>query len=132
MRLQKLQPAALIAAVVVLSTVLAACQPKVGGPGTFPTPNAENSTPSVPETASITISNFAYSPTSVKVRPGATIRVTNKDKVGHTVTSDDGTSFDTGILAQDATGEFTAPMTAGTYSYHCTPHPDMKSELIVE
>ncbi len=35
----------------------------------------------------ITISNYAYSPTNLTVEPGATVTVTNQDGVAHTVTS---------------------------------------------
>ncbi|MBW7955505.1 cupredoxin domain-containing protein [Patescibacteria group bacterium] len=85
-----------------------------------------------PTEASIVISNFTYEPGTIRVRRGATISVTNRDTVGHSVTSDDGASFDTGNIGENATVEFNAPLEPGTYNYHCTPHPNMTGTLIVE
>ena len=48
----------------------------------------------------------------------------------HTVTSDDGTTFDSGTVAVGGTFHFTFK-TAGTFSYHCNIHPYMRSVIIV-
>ena len=78
---------------------------------------------------SITISGFAFSvPTSVA--PGATITVTNKDSVAHTVTADSGGAFDVTVPAS-GTATFKAPGTAGSYAFHCTIHPSMHGTLKV-
>lgn len=78
---------------------------------------------------SITISGFAYSvPTSVA--PGATITVTNKDSVTHTVTADSGGAFDVTVSA-GGTATFKAPAAAGRYAFHCTVHPSMHGTLTV-
>lgn len=78
---------------------------------------------------SITISSFAYSvPTSVA--PGATITVTNKDSVAHTVTTDSGGAFDVMVPA-GGTASFKAPSTPGSYAFHCTIHPSMHGTLVV-
>jgi plastocyanin len=112
---------------ILCTTTLSACSALPKAP-TAPPENQE-----VPqEEATITISNFTYEPASVTVRPGATIRVINRDGVGHSVTSDNGSAFDTGVIGANAVGEFTAPTTAGEYSYHCTPHPSMQGKIIVE
>lgn len=80
----------------------------------------------------ITIANMQFAPTSITVKAGSTVSVTNTDTSGHSVSSDDGTSFDTGIISQNETATFVAPSESGTYTYHCTPHPMMKGTLIVE
>lgn len=96
------------------------------------------STVSTPTTASqtqsqsIEIKNFAFSPATLTVKPGVKITITNQDKVGHTLTADDGKSFDTGILSQDKSATITAPAQTGSYSFHCTPHPYMKGTLVVK
>jgi plastocyanin len=77
---------------------------------------------------SITIQNFSF--TALTVKPGATITVTNKDPVDHTVTADSGNAFNVRVAA-GATATFTAPTKAGTYAYHCTIHPNMHGTLVV-
>jgi plastocyanin len=77
---------------------------------------------------SITIQNFSF--TALTVKPGATITVTNKDPVDHTVTADSGDAFNVRVTA-GATATFTAPTKAGTYAYHCTIHPGMHGSLVV-
>ena len=78
----------------------------------------------------ITISDFAFSlPDSVPA--GAQISVTNNDSVGHTVTADSGDAFDVSV-APGATVTFAAPDKPGTYAFHCTPHPNMTSSLVVK
>lgn len=86
-------------------------------------------------TASVEISNFAFSPATIKVKVGGTVTWTNRDSVGHTVTSsEDDTNtmkLDSKLLQKGET--FTATFTEpGTYKYHCTPHPHMMGTVIVE
>lgn len=82
--------------------------------------------------ATIEIKDFKHSPATLTVKAGQTVTVVNKDITGHSVTSDKSGMFDTGVLGQNETATFQAPTTAGTYGYHCTPHPNMKATLIVE
>jgi plastocyanin len=80
--------------------------------------------------ADITIKDFAF--TTKTVTAGATVTVHNNGPSQHTVTSDDGTSFDVTVdSGKDAT--FTAPAKAGTYKFHCNIHPSlMKATLTVQ
>lgn len=80
----------------------------------------------------VEISNFAFSPAALTVEPGETITVVNLDAVGHTMTSDDGQAFDSGLVEQDESVSFTAPTDPGEYPFHCTPHPNIKGTLTVE
>ncbi len=67
----------------------------------------------------------AYQPKEVAVKPGESVTWDFKDSsVQHSVTSDDGSSFDSCLLSAGAkiTVTFT---TAGTFPYHCTIHPAM-------
>jgi plastocyanin len=79
--------------------------------------------------AKITIASFAFT-TPLTVSPGATVTVTNTDSADHTVTADNA-SFDVSVPAGQ-TVTFTAPSTAGSFSYHCTIHPTMHGTLIVK
>jgi plastocyanin len=65
------------------------------------------------------------------VPPGATITVTNSDGVEHSVTADSGNAFDVDVDGK-GTATFTAPTKPGTYAYHCTYHPAMHGQLIVQ
>jgi len=92
---------------------------------------AGGSATGAPAKAAITISDFAFSPATLTVAPGATITVTNKDAVKHDVDSADRTSFSTDPVGEGGTFTFTAPMKPGTYGYFCSVHPNMKGTLIV-
>jgi plastocyanin len=78
----------------------------------------------------ISIQNFAFSPSSTTVAPGATVTVTNKDQVAHTLTATKG-GFNTGDIPPGHSKTFTAPNTPGTYPYMCSIHQYMTGMLIV-
>jgi plastocyanin len=80
---------------------------------------------------SITISNFMFSPMTITVAPGATITVTNKDSAAHTLTSTDGTTFNSGIINQNQTKTITVPTKPGKYSYICNIHQYMVGTINV-
>ncbi len=77
----------------------------------------------------IAIENFAYSPETITIKKGTTITWTNKDSVGHTVTGEDG-GPDSDSLAQGESYSYTFNE-AGSFSYFCKPHPNMKATVIV-
>jgi len=79
--------------------------------------------------ASVSIKNMAFNPGSVSVTTGATVTWTNSDTTIHTVTADDG-SFNSGNIAIGATYS-RAFSSAGTFSYHCTLHPEMTGKVVV-
>ena len=78
----------------------------------------------------VAIENFAYVPPSLSAAEGTVITWTNGDEAPHTVTADDGASFESGVLEQGGTFELTAPA-PGTYRYHCEVHPFMTGTLTV-
>ncbi len=85
-----------------------------------------------PQTVKVDIAGFKYVPASVKIKVGDTVTWTQVDTVKHTVTIVTGPeNFDSGLLTSGQTYShtFTKP---GTYSYKCTPHPNMRGEVIVE
>jgi plastocyanin len=81
--------------------------------------------------STITIKDFAFSPTPLTVTPGQEVTVTNKDSATHTITSGDGTSFDSKDLGTNASFTFKAPTRPGTYTYLCNIHQYMKGSLQV-
>lgn len=80
----------------------------------------------------VEIKNFAFSPKEITVKPGTKLTVTNMDISGHSFTSDDGSSFDAGIISQGKSVVVTAPTKPGSYPFHCTPHPNMQGTLVVK
>ncbi len=86
-------------------------------------------TTSAQDTAAVTISGFAFSPASLTITAGTTVTWTNQDSATHTATADDG-SWDTGDIAQGASASVTFD-TPGTYTYHCTIHPNMVATITV-
>ena len=126
--------------------LLAACGGDNGsGTGTTPTA-ATGNTPTAGATTPTTSGNamavsiisdangFGFSPKTITIKVGTTVTWTNMTSSSHTVTSDDGKSFDSGIsnpIASGATFSHTF-MTAGTFAYHCQIHPSMMATIIVQ
>jgi amicyanin len=79
----------------------------------------------------VTIKNFAFAPTALKVKVGTTVTWTNQDSDAHTVTSqDNGGPLSSAALntGQTYSYTFTKP---GTYAYLCTIHPFMTATVTV-
>lgn len=95
-----------------------------------PTSGQTTVSPAAMGAQDVVIQNFAFSPATLHVKIGDKVTWTNKDSVGHSATADDG-SFDTGVLAQGKSGSVTFKK-AGTYTYHCSVHPNMKGTIVVE
>ncbi|HKZ89094.1 MAG TPA: plastocyanin/azurin family copper-binding protein [Thermoplasmata archaeon] len=84
--------------------------------------------------AGVTISNYAFHPSTVTIRAGTTLQWTNMDTVAHTVTmgshDDMMDSVDSGPMGHMATFSYKF-MEPGTYAYHCDPHPYMTGTVVV-
>ncbi|MFH1181629.1 MAG: cupredoxin domain-containing protein [Candidatus Woesearchaeota archaeon] len=92
------------------------------------TPVSETSaTPAAPADVELRIMNNAFAPSAITVRQGATVTWTNEDSVAHTVVSD---SFESPSLAKGQTFSHTFD-TAGTFTYHCSIHPNMTGTVTV-
>jgi len=91
--------------------------------------NSSCSSNSAPPNNEVFIQGMAFSPATLTVAVGTTVKWTNKDGIAHTVTSDTGL-FDSKNV--NANGVFSYMfMTAGTFNYHCTIHPSMIAKVIV-
>ena len=93
-------------------------------------PGSPSPTPTAAGIVEVDIQGFAFNPSSITIPAGTTVRWTNKDAVGHTVTSDSGGTLDSPLLQNGQSWEFTFTE-PGTYTYHCTPHPFMRGTVIV-
>jgi plastocyanin len=78
--------------------------------------------------ATITISGFAFSPSTLQVSGETPITVTNEDGAAHTFTLDDG-SVDARVDG-GATVQVTVNVSETT-GFHCTIHPQMTGTLEV-
>ncbi|MFE9399264.1 cupredoxin family copper-binding protein [Streptomyces flavidovirens] len=78
----------------------------------------------------VVIEDFQFVPQSVTVNAGDSVRWINNDNTDHTTTSD-GPGWDSGDLPPGSsfTRTFT---TSGTFSYHCSLHPDMTGTITVQ
>jgi plastocyanin len=88
------------------------------------------------KSASVSLKNIAFNPTSVTIAKGGTVKWTNDDSVGHDVTKKGGPGpkFSSGPAGGMQKGDtfqqkFT---TAGTIDYVCTVHPNMKATITVK
>ena len=91
--------------------------------------NSCSSSSSTPPSNQVYIQGMAFSPATLTVAVGTTVKWTNKDGITHTVTSDSG-AFDSGNISANGAYSFMF-MTAGTYNYYCTIHPSMIAKIVV-
>ena|SRR2546426_11644139 len=117
---------------VVISMVAVSC-----GPGNQASQQTSTSPPSA-SASQMTVSIFTdqngffgFSPKTLTVKVGTTVTWKNTTQVAHTVTSDDGASFDSGVVPAGGIFTFTFAK-AGSYAYHCDIHPYMKATIIVK
>ena len=78
----------------------------------------------------VTIQNFSFQPGSLTIDAGDRVVWTHRDNATHTVTADDGTTFDSGNLEEDDTFTLTFA-SPGTFPYHCEIHGSMHGTITV-
>jgi amicyanin len=80
--------------------------------------------------AMVRIANLSFTTKELHVHVGSRVRWVNQDQLQHSVTADDG-SFDSGLIEPGQSYErvFAQP---GSYAYHCSPHPFMTAQVVVE
>ena len=75
----------------------------------------------------VSIQNFAFTPASLAVAAGDTVRWTNNDGTTHTVTSDTGSELSGQLSSgQSYLHVFSA---AGNFTYHCSIHTYMMGSV---
>ena len=83
-----------------------------------------------PKQVRVSIDEMKFSPASLDIKPGDTVRWSNDDERDHTVTASDG-SFKSGNLRSGDTFEYTFKK-SGKFSYTCSYHPRMKGTVNVK
>lgn len=81
----------------------------------------------------VAIANYSFSPASMTVKAGTTVRWVNMDGIEHTVTFGDQNgmaNMGSGMMGHMGSYGYTF-MQPGTYQYHCTPHPYMTGTVTV-
>lgn len=81
------------------------------------------------KTASIKIANYAYQPTTLTVKAGTKLTVTNADQTAHTLTARSGT-FDSGTVNPGKSAHLTLTK-PGVYTYYCQFHAFMSGTVKV-
>jgi plastocyanin len=132
--MNKIVIAVLVLAVIVGGGYLLLQSQKTTSPSTAQNVTTQNKTETNmeegAEEAKVTISNFSFSPETVKVKVGGSVTWTNNDSVSHTVTADNG-EFNTDPINKGQSTTLTFDQ-KGTFTYHCTPHPNMQATVVVE
>ena len=104
------------------------------GCSSYQTPSAPASPPASPGGwTTITMKNFAFTPSTVTVKTGSVVTWINQDPTPHTIVSDTGSlvPFSSDPLTTGATYNVTFT-TPGSYTYHCSIHPSMTGTIIVQ
>jgi plastocyanin len=79
---------------------------------------------------SVRIEGYAFKREIIKIKKGTKVTWTNQDSAKHTVTSDSGKDLASAAFGNG--GIFSKVFEqAGTYMYHCEPHPSMLGAVIV-
>lgn len=88
--------------------------------------NGQNSSEPAIGEVSVTIQNHAYGPSRLTVKKGTTVTWTNRDAVEHDVTPDTPRAVFKQSQLLGRGDRYSVTFTdIGTYTYHCSPHPEM-------
>jgi len=114
----------------VASTATSPSPSSVNSTATSPSPSSVASTAtSTASQDSVAIRNYAFNPSTLTIRKGATVTWTNYDSVQHTVTSNSGV-FSSPLLSTGNTYTYQFNST-GSFSYHCSIHTYMTGTIVV-
>jgi len=82
------------------------------------------------QTVDVKIDNFSFSPATITIPAGTTVKWTNRDDIPHTVVNDD-QKFQSKALDTDESYSYTFTK-PGTYPYFCSIHPKMTGKVVVQ
>jgi plastocyanin len=126
---------ALVTCTVLALALLGGCGGGPGGPTAGPTSSqllGPNDTVfcGVFDTGTVVeIKNNAFIPADVTIAVNGEVDWKNEDQTTHVIKFDNGTTCGTVMAGQTKKVRFSA---AGLYPYHCTIHPDMKGNVLVQ
>lgn len=86
-------------------------------------------TPASGDTVAAAVQDFMFQPRRLEISAGTTVVWTNNGQVVHTVSGDDGSSESGPIEPGERRGIIFR--NAGTFPFHCTPHPFMTGVVVV-
>jgi amicyanin len=120
------------AVVLVVGFVLLSGSKKSSSTSTTPSSTTKTDTSGAVSADKVEIKSFAFGPASITVKVGTTVTWTNTDDVKHTVTADTESADapKSELFGKGLTYSYTFKK-AGTYAYHCEPHPYMKGTVVV-
>jgi plastocyanin len=120
------------AAIAVAQPAVVPAEPTAPTESTTPAESAtpaESTTPPAPnDTTTVEMRNNAFNPAQLNVAPGTTVTFVNNDNVPHTATADNDV-FD--LEVPPGSSYPVVLEGAGTVTYHCELHPDMKGSIVV-
>jgi plastocyanin len=98
-------------------------------PSVSPDPGSTPSVESMSGEAEVELEDFAFSPATLTIKVGTTVKWSNKDTASHDVVSDSGL-WSSPTLKKGDDFFFTFTQT-GTFTYHCSFHSSMKGTIVV-
>jgi len=113
--------------------VLVGLGASAGAPATAGSPPAVSaSSQHVPASVTVTIEAFQFSPSPLRIPVGTHVVFVNKDPTPHTVTPDDGQSFQgTGRIVSGASKTVVFEK-RGTFNYYGEIHTTMRGKVVAE
>ena len=107
----------------------------VSSTGCSPQPNKQQALPETNnltgQTHDVEINNYAFSPSTLTLNIGDTVKWTNKQAIPHIVVSDSGSELNSPQIESEGTYSHTFNQ-KGTFAYYCSIHPSMKGTIIVQ
>jgi plastocyanin len=109
-------------------TLASSCGSSSSSP-TSPSTGGNTGTPITIVSGAKVLTSTAYSPNPLTVSSGTTVTWTNQDSTTHTATSDTGVF--NGTVTPNAQFSYTFA-NKGTFTYHCSLHPNMVGSVVVQ
>jgi plastocyanin len=119
MRRRRLSVVVLLLAVVAAATVATAGPASAGGGCHRPATEGVGTT--------LALSELCFSPTVLRVEPGAEVRVVNRDTIAHPLSRPGGDWYWDGTVGEATTVRMDQ---AGTYPFYCFAHPGMVGVVV--
>lgn len=132
---KKVMIAIAVGVIIIIGGVLATGGMKKSSLTTTPahSSSSASSTSGAVATTAVQIQNYMFTPMVIKVKVGDTVTWTNEDSVHHTVTADKASADAPNgpLIGQGESYSFKFTK-AGTYTFHCMPHPYMHGTVVVQ